>query len=197
MRAIIVTGQPRTGTSLAMQILAAAGIPITGGEYPAYEDGRVTLLPGCAEWLQDIGGTALKIIDPAIFVPPTWLPADIIHMARDPHQQVKSEQKFRRAFGIYMPRKLDRRAAKTMRGVYEAHERAWKQMRSRRKVWRSLDWRFERLIVDPQTSVAAFCDFLDIEKTAERLEAMASAVRPRRAENYKGMLEFELVQEAG
>ncbi|MFO1003217.1 MAG: hypothetical protein U0936_23025 [Planctomycetaceae bacterium] len=67
----VVSGLPRSGTSLAMQMLAAGGLPVLGDEHrPAdednprgyLEDARVKSLERDATWLAEAEGKAVKII---------------------------------------------------------------------------------------------------------------------------------------
>jgi hypothetical protein len=77
----IVTGVPRSGTSLLMQILAAAGLPLftdgarppDGGNPRGYcEHELVKTLPRDVSWLPSARGRAVKIIHSLVpFLPPT------------------------------------------------------------------------------------------------------------------------------
>lgn len=78
---VIVSGLPRTGTSLMMQMLAAGGIePLTDGVRAADEDNprgyfeieRVKRLQQDATWLAEARGKAVKVISQLLFaLPPT------------------------------------------------------------------------------------------------------------------------------
>lgn len=58
---IAVIGQTRSGTSLTMQMLAAAGLKVPG-QYPAFEDDRVWRGRGADRWWREFD--AIKIVDP-------------------------------------------------------------------------------------------------------------------------------------
>lgn len=71
----IVTGLPRSGTSLAMQLLNAAGIKIfSDGIRQAdinnlkgyFESEKVLLLPRDTSWLKDAEGSAIKVVLPLV-----------------------------------------------------------------------------------------------------------------------------------
>lgn len=82
----IVTGLPRSGTSLMMQILAAAGLPLfTDGQRPADESNQkgyhehqkiaALLTAGDRTWLAKTPGHALKVVAPLLpSLPPNPLP---------------------------------------------------------------------------------------------------------------------------
>ncbi len=76
----IVTGLPRSGTSLVMQMLAAAAVPILAdASRPAdadnprgyFECAAVRRLPGDTSWLAFARGRAVKVVVPLV----RWLPA--------------------------------------------------------------------------------------------------------------------------
>ena len=75
----IVTGPPRSGTSLAMRLLAAAGIPSVtdgvrkGDEYNAlgyFEHEKIKNWDFTSDWLQSQSGKAIKIVEPLLVLAP-------------------------------------------------------------------------------------------------------------------------------
>ena len=89
---IVVSGVPRSGTSLAMQMLRAGGIePVTDGERQADQDNprgylefeRVKHLRTDRTWLDQAAGKAVKVIHLLL----TELPDDreyrVVFMERD------------------------------------------------------------------------------------------------------------------
>lgn len=97
---VIVTGLPRSGTSLAMQMLAAGGIPpltdhqrIADDDNPRgyFEFERVKQLKSDKGWLNEAQGRAVKIIHMLL----TELPDDrdylVIFMRRDVGEVVRSQ----------------------------------------------------------------------------------------------------------
>ena len=100
---IIVSGLPRSGTSLMMQMLEAAGVPIVSdGTRKAnesnskgyFEDERVKRLAtgGDPEWLTGCRGQAIKIVLPVITHAPMDLPQKIIFMERPAEEVVRSQR---------------------------------------------------------------------------------------------------------
>lgn len=94
MALLLVCGSGRCGTSLVMQMLAAARVPIAG-RYPMFEDHRTTSQCN-PEWVAKQDG-AIKLLDPHRYFPrdfrfpPT---ARAIWLTRDKKQQAKSWFKF-------------------------------------------------------------------------------------------------------
>ena len=102
-RTIIVSGLPRSGTSLLMQMLAAGGLPIysDGARRPDesnprgyFETEKAKALVRDARWLGEARGKAVKIVSPLI----RFLPADpqacaVILMERDLGEILASQKK--------------------------------------------------------------------------------------------------------
>ncbi|MBN2425188.1 MAG: sulfotransferase [Calditrichaceae bacterium] len=99
---IIVSGLPRSGTSLMMQILKAGGIDVvndglrTEDEFnPAgyFEDNRVKSLDKENAWLKSEKGKAIKIISYALPYIPAGLPVKVIFMLRNPDEIILSQNR--------------------------------------------------------------------------------------------------------
>lgn len=96
----VVSGLPRSGTSLLMQMLAAGGIePLTDGERPA-DDGNprgyfeleaVKRLPSDAAWLADAPGRCVKVVHPPVRHLPEGPPYRVLWLRRDPLETVRSQ----------------------------------------------------------------------------------------------------------
>lgn len=94
----IVSGPPRSGTSLLMQMLAAGGLPLlsdgrrvadAGNPRGYHELEAVKRLPRDAAWLADAEGRAVKVVHPPVAHLPTgfayrvlWLERDLLEVAR-------------------------------------------------------------------------------------------------------------------
>lgn len=102
---IVVSGLPRSGTSMAMQMLAAAGVAIVtdgvreaGEDNPRgyYEDERVKDLHKEGQdrsWLRDARGKAVKIISFLLKDLPETNNYKVIFMRRDLPEVLTSQQK--------------------------------------------------------------------------------------------------------
>ncbi len=91
-RVVIVSGAPRSGTSMLMQMLRAGGVaPVTDGVREAdghnprgyWEYEPVKTLASDHGWLMGLGGRAVKITTPHIRHLPPDLDCRIIFMTRD------------------------------------------------------------------------------------------------------------------
>jgi len=99
---IVVTGLPRSGTSLVMQMLAAGGVPVlTDDRRAADEDNPrgyleyepVKNLLKDSKWLAEARGKAVKIVAPLLPALPSGLPARVIVCERDLDEVLDSQEK--------------------------------------------------------------------------------------------------------
>ena len=99
---IVVSGLPRSGTSLMMQLLAAGGIPIVTDNIRAAdadnprgycEFERVKTIKTDASWLPEIHGKAVKMVSQLLYDLPTTERYKIIFMERDLDEVLASQEK--------------------------------------------------------------------------------------------------------
>jgi len=104
----IVSGLPRSGTSLMMQMLAAGGIPIlSDGERAADADNprgyweweRIKRLPQEPDCIDEAEGKALKVISQLLFALPAGRSYQIIFMERPLSEVVTSQAEMIRRRG--------------------------------------------------------------------------------------------------
>ena len=99
---IVVTGLPRSGTSMLMQMLAAGGVTIVSDElrradednprgYFEFEPVRSLLKD--AKWLFDVKGRGIKIIAPLLVALPPGLPCWAILCERDLDEVLDSQDR--------------------------------------------------------------------------------------------------------
>jgi predicted AlkP superfamily phosphohydrolase/phosphomutase/tetratricopeptide (TPR) repeat protein len=98
----IVSGLPRSGTSLMMQMLQAGGLELmTDGEREGDEDNprgyfeleKVKQLGKDNAWLDEAKGKGLKIVAPLLPFLKPGLPYRVIFMQRDPEELLASQRK--------------------------------------------------------------------------------------------------------
>jgi Sulfotransferase domain len=104
----IVSGLPRSGTSLMMQMLAAGGLPIlTDGERQADADNprgyfeweRIKLLPQQPDCIQEAEGKVVKVISQLLFALPAGRDYRIVFMQRPLAEVVASQAEMIRRRG--------------------------------------------------------------------------------------------------
>ncbi len=104
----VVSGLPRSGTSLMMQMLAAGGMPVlTDGERQAdtdnprgyYEWERIKLLPREPDCIAEAEGKVVKVISQLLFALPTGREYRIIFVQRPLPEVVASQAEMIRRRG--------------------------------------------------------------------------------------------------
>jgi len=104
----IVSGLPRSGTSLMMQMLAAGGMPaLTDGERHADADNprgyfeweRIKLLPQQPDCVEEAEGKVVKVISQLLFALPAGREYRIIFMQRPLEEVVASQTEMIRRRG--------------------------------------------------------------------------------------------------
>jgi len=101
-RLVVVTGLPRSGTSMAMRMLGAGGVPLVddgrrapgpGNPHGWFEDERVRRLRAESAWLLDEVGRAVKIVLPLVSAIPDDLPCDLVWMRRPISEVLESQRR--------------------------------------------------------------------------------------------------------
>jgi hypothetical protein len=99
---IVVTGLPRSGTSLLMQMLAAGGVGVLSDELRAADEdnprgylefGPVKRLLKDSKWLFGAQGKAIKIIAPLLVALPSGLACRVILCERDLDEVLDSQER--------------------------------------------------------------------------------------------------------
>jgi hypothetical protein len=99
---IVVSGVPRSGTSLVMQMLAAGGVDIATDNIRKadrdnpkgyFEVEKVKKLKDDASWLKDIRGKAIKIVSPLLYHIPPILRYKVIFVKRNMQEILDSQNK--------------------------------------------------------------------------------------------------------
>lgn len=176
----IVSGLPRSGTSLAMQMLHAGGIPALTDEQRTpdadnprgyFEFERVKQIKTDQQWLSDAVGKSVKIIHMLV----TSLPPDreyrVLMMRRDVKEVVRSQAamlaRSGKPGGGLSPDKLAQ--------VYEGQMSAVARWLAEHRCFRVLDVHYADLIRDPRAMSERVNEFLG---GGLIIEAMARAVDP-------------------
>lgn len=173
----IVSGLPRSGTSLMMQMLAAGGLPIlTDGERkPDIDNPRgycewepVKLLPKQPELIDEAEGRAVKIISQLLFSLPRGRDYKLIFMERPLPEVLASQDEMLKRRGST---ELVDHALLTQ--AFRDHMQriiSWFELREEIPVYRM---GFRKLLSDPFNCAQSISDFLELKLNTE---AMARAV---------------------
>lgn len=176
----VVSGLPRSGTSLMMQMLEAAGIPpITDGQRLAddsnprgyYELDAVKRLKDQPQILAGAEGKAVKVIHALIEHLPTGPAYRVLFMQRDIHEVIASQARMLERDGRRGAALPPQRLAQILAGQ---RDRAVQQL-SRRDDTRLLEIDYRELIAQPAETARCVADFLDLPLN---IDAMAGCVDP-------------------
>jgi len=177
----IVSGLPRSGTSLAMQMLRAGGLPVLADDArppdtdnPAgyLEYAPVLRTATDASWVAHAPGHAVKVIYALLRQLPPGFEYRVLWMRRDPGEVIASQQAMLVRRGVAADAAISRERLTAVFAAQLAETEAWlAQQPGFRKL--ALDYR--EVVAHPPAAAATIDDFL-----GGRLDrgAMASAVDP-------------------
>ncbi len=177
---LIVSGLPRSGTSLMMQMLTAAGIePMTDGKRPADDDN----LKGYFEWedikklrknpriIEQAEGKSIKVISALISALPPQHRYRIIFMKRPVGEIVDSQWTMLSRQG-QKPRSEKEHLIQTQQTHYE---QTLAQLRQRQNI-DLIEIDYPELVANPVTQLPALKEFLG--DTAPQPDKLTEAINP-------------------
>ena len=180
----IVTGLPRSGTSLAMQLLEAAGIlPFTDGCRSAdasnpqgyYEAEIVKTLPQDSSWLEEAEGRAVKVIHLLLPNLPLGRNYRVLVMERDLGAVLRSQQlmleRLGRA-GAALPEERLRQVYGAQLAQMEAWLAAWPELPL-------LRLGFEVCLADPLNSAGQLLRWLELPHEPPDQQRLARLLKQR------------------
>jgi LPS sulfotransferase NodH len=183
----IVSGLPRSGTSLMMQMLSAGGIPaLTDQVRAADEDNprgylefeRVKQIRQDKSWLNDATGKVVKMVHLLLYDLPQDRPYRVVFMRRNLDEVLASQRKMlarQGKAGAQIPEDQ-------LRKVFEDQvQRVTSWIKSQPNM-KSIEVTYHELIADPRGHAARLNDFLGGELN---LDAMVAAVDPNLYRNRK------------
>jgi hypothetical protein len=186
---IVVSGLPRSGTSMAMKMLAAGGVPVVeDGERTAdednpkgyFEDERVKALGEMQDksWLRDSRGKAIKIISYLLKDLPGDNDYKVVFLRRRLQEVLDSQAKMLERRG-----ETNEVADEQMIEIYESHLWRVDYMFKRAPNMERLDLHYHEVVGDPRQAAEKIAAFLggglDVEKMVAAVDS--SLYRNRRA----------------
>jgi hypothetical protein len=176
----IVSGLPRSGTSMMMRMLEAGGIsPVVDGERKAnadnpmgyYEFEPVKALKEDSSWVADSTGQAVKVIYKLVYDLPNNVPYRIVFMQRDIEEVLSSQEKMMRRDGLD-PDTIGRDLLYNLFQTDVMDFRRWAEVQGNIQIMYA-DYR--RMIDEPEEMSRHIAEFLDQDLD---IQAMASVVDP-------------------
>lgn len=165
----VVSGLPRSGTSMMMKMLEAGGMDIVTDKirlpdednpngYYEYEQVKA-LKNGNSQWISSLEGKAVKIISALLeFLPPDH-EYRVIFMERNMQEILASQRQMLLRRGEPAEKVND----ETMGQLFLKHLNQVNLLLARRVDMFSLNVNYNRLISEPQTEVERVLQFLDLD----------------------------------
>lgn len=178
---IVVTGLPRSGTSLIMQMLEAGGCPILADETrPAdadnplgyFEYERVKHLARDSSWLEAADGHAVKIVSPLLRYLPGRFEYRVIFVERSLVEIIRSQE-------VMLKRRGEKGAAVTadkLAHVYERHLRETRAYLARQPNMHVMFIRYADVVACPKAGAERLREHVGLPLDAAR---MAAVVDPK------------------
>ncbi len=175
---ILVSGLPRSGTSLMMQMLDNGGLEIvtdhirvadTDNPRGYYEFEKVKTIKRDSSWLPQTRGKAFKIISQLLYDLPPTEEYRIIFMERDLDEMLVSQEK--------MLKRLGRNAVprEEMKRSYSLHLHKLREWLPRQRHMKVLYVSYNDLVEDPAKQVERVSEFLDGRANAGRMTETVDA----------------------
>ncbi len=163
---VVVSGLPRSGTSMMMKMLEAGGVEIMTDRVREadvdnpkgyYEFERVKDLEKEADrtWVRDARGKALKVISWLLRQLPDDNAYDIVFMRRDLGEVLASQNKM-----LQHRSESDASDDEAMAEAYRHHLAAVRIMGRQKRNWRMIEVRYDEAIGDPSSVAKAVNAFL-------------------------------------
>lgn len=174
---IVVSGLPRSGTSMMMQMLAAGGVEtLVDDQRPAddsnprgyFEFEPVKQLGQQSDWIKDAGGKAVKIVAQLLPRMPGLRPKRIIFMARPLGEIVGSQSTMLERLGRKGAAVSERQLAATYKKQVESVSRVL----SERDELAAISIEYAQAIADPQSTARRVNEFLGGELDEQAMAAV-------------------------
>ena len=162
----VVSGLPRSGTSLAMQMLRAGGVPLlcddarpADADNPAgyFEYAPVLRSARDTSWVAGAGGHAVKVIVPLLRHLPASHAYRVLWMRRDPAEVIASQERMLARRGRAQEGGL---APERLAAIFAAQQEEVAVWLAAQPHVRALDVSYGALVADPAPCVAAIDAFL-------------------------------------
>ena len=176
---VVVTGLPRSGTSMMMRLLDAGGVPvIVDGLRKAdvdnpngyYEYEPVKTLKQDSSWVPGARGKAVKMVYLLLYDLPPSLPYNVIFMRRVLEEVVASQDEMLRRNGAGVSPDESRRLI----GLFQDQLSAVEEWLAARKNFRVLFVDYNRTIHDPQETCARIKRFLSLDLDEARMQSVVT-----------------------
>ncbi len=184
---VLVSGLPRSGTSLMMQMLERGGIEVVSDQVRKpdednprgyYELETVKSLAQDASWLPEVRGKAIKVISQLLFALPATESYAAIVMQRDLSEVLASQTAMLKRLG-----RTGGGHAETLQRAFVTHLEKLEKWLPAQSHIRSLQVQFTDALADPNEVARQLSQFLDRDLNTD---SMAQAIDPSLYRNRTG-----------
>jgi hypothetical protein len=184
---IVVSGLPRSGTSLCMRMLEAGGVPVLVDDiresdkdnpngYYEFEPVKRTRLDH--SWLHDAGGKAVKMVYRLLYDLSAEFRYRVLFMRRDIHEILASQRKMLERNGLVTDTVQDAE----MQQLFESELAESKRWMRRQDHLEVVEVNYNELIQDPRSVLQAIDRFL---KRPLDVSAMEAVINPELYRNRR------------
>ena len=174
---IIVSGLPRSGTSMMMKMLAEGGLPtVVDALRQADEDNpngyfeieaSKSLKDGEKKWLYTAQGKVVKVISYLLEFLPDDLSYDVIFMEREISEVLASQRKM-----LQRRNEISMLTDAEMETQFREHLRAVKYWAARKPNMRILFVKYSQMVDAPETLCKSIVDFLEIPLDLKAMQSV-------------------------
>ncbi len=176
----VVSGLPRSGTSMLMRMLEAGGMEVlSDGQRRADEDNprgyyeleRVKKLPGDTAWLGEAPGRAVKVISALLEHLPAGYDYRVVFLRRRMDEVLASQRAMLLRRGVAPDKVGDER----MGALFERHVETVAERLRARDDTRVLWLHYHEVVADPAAAAAALAEVLDLRVDAATMAGVVEA----------------------
>jgi len=174
---IVVSGLPRSGTSMMMKMLAEGGLPtVVDALRQADEDNpngyfeieaSKSLKDGEKKWLYAAQGKVVKVISYLLEFLPDDLSYDVIFMEREISEVLASQRKM-----LQRRNEISTLTDAEMETQFREHLRAVKYWAARKPNMRILFVKYSQMVDAPETLCKSIVDFLEIPLDLKAMQSV-------------------------
>jgi hypothetical protein len=174
---IIVSGMPRSGTSMMMRMLAEGGLPTLTDELRRPDDDNPNgyfelevvrqLKEGNFSWLNEANGKVVKVISALLEHLPEDHQYKIIFMERNPKETLASQKKMLDHRG-----QISKLSDEEMEQQFHRHLAAMKPWLVRQPNMEVLYVNYNALVTEPQSACERIAEFLDLPLNQSQMLAV-------------------------
>lgn len=174
---IVVSGLPRSGTSMMMKMLVEGGLPIITDELRRADDDNPNgyfelevvrqLKEGNATWLKEMNGKGVKVISALLEYLPKDYQYKIIFMERDSRESLASQKKMLDHRG-----QISKLSDEEMEQQFQTHLAAMKPWLVRQPNMEVLYVNYNALIAEPASFCEKIANFLKVPLNQSRMLAV-------------------------